>query len=232
MKTVNLFTIGLVCMLVNPAMATLLEVPTLGNILDDPTLDNIVSSDNSYVALGAESGSVSLSLCLENAGFADRNIFGIFDFSDPAQKLELFNGKNDSGDSVIIRFNVDNHEAWIKSREKVAIGSTFGFYLDSTYNYELGGGFFYSDPSLNTGPDYNVNHALLFDTRDIATVGSEIIIALEDIRINSDRYLYDGDFNDMVVGVSMVTIAQPVPEPTTLALLSMGCLFFVRKRKG
>jgi len=35
--------------------------------------------------------------------------------------------------------------------------------------------------------------------------------------------------NDL--SLPMVSSA-PVPEPTTLALLSMGCLFFVRKRKG
>ena len=213
------------------AQATL----SLGTILNDPALNNVIASDDSYISVDTESKAgkrMKVSIRNENAGFAATNEFGIFDYSDPSNKLMIFDGKDSPRRSIQVTFDFDNNLAWTKPKHKVAIGSTFGFYLDSTATENMEGGLFYSDPLLNTGADYGIAKSLLFDTADVTGITGhpELVVAFEDLSIGATNYLYDGDFNDMVVGLSF-SGTTVVPEPATIALLGIGYVVFFSKKR-
>ena len=172
-----------------------------------------------------------LSIIVENAGFAGTNRMGIYSAADPSKKLEVFSGGDGVGDSAVLMFDPFSGEAWVDPAEKVSIGYTFGFYLDSTATSHKGGGLFYSDENLNDGADKGVEHALIFETRGLngAIEGNpDIVIGFEDLRFDSTNYRYDGDFDDMVVAMSSV---EPIPEPATIMLLGLGSLSLVSRRR-
>jgi hypothetical protein len=207
------------------------QLPLLDEILDKP-LGSLAASGQSLVRLGPCCHSTLAAILVENAGFANTNKFGIYDPADPSHKLELFAGGDEAGDSVTVQFDRTHRQAWVDSAHKVSMGSAFGFYLDSTARSCNGGGFFYSDEQLNTGADHGVEHALIFDTRGVRGLISgkpDVVIGFEDLRYDSTNYKYDGDFDDMVVGMKCVT---PVPEPATIMLLGIGCLSLVSRRKN
>ena len=137
----------------------------LGSILRNPELNGVVDSGQSYVSLDEGETSMVASILIEEAGFANSNTFGIFDCSNPVVKLELFAGVDTPDDSITVTFDFDNNQAWTNTANKVSIGSTFGFYLDSSVRSE--GGLFHSAPVLNIGDDEGIRKALLFDTNHI-----------------------------------------------------------------
>lgn len=206
-------------------------------VLDDiieEELGGVVDTGLDHLILDEDTKVFRASILLENAGYADENRFGIFDKST-GNTLELFSGSDGVDDSVEVRFNFVTGMAWVKGKPsvKVVIGREFGFYLDSSSN--SGGGFFYSDPALNAGTDPGQRHGLIFDTRDIdsETITDVIatVVAFEDLRTDSVNPSYDGDYNDMVVGLNNVMVSA-VPEPATLVLLGLGglSLFRVKRR--
>ena len=129
----------------------------LGTILRNPELNGIFDSGQSYVRLDEGATSLVASILIEEAGFANSNTFGIFDCSNPDVKLELFAGSDTPGASITVTFDFDNNQAWTDTANKVSIGSTFGFYLDSSVR--SAGGLFYSDPVLNIGVDEDLRKA-------------------------------------------------------------------------
>ncbi|MHC4499307.1 MAG: DUF4114 domain-containing protein [Planctomycetota bacterium] len=191
----------------------------LGSILTNPRLNDVIDSGQSYVSLDEGASSLAASILIEKAGFANSNKFGIFDYSDPTEKLELFAGWHTPGNSITVTFDHDNNQAWIDAANKVSIGSTFGFYLDSSARSK--GGLFHSDPAWNTGDDEDVRKALLFDTSNVwdITGNPDVVVAFEDLTYPSS----DEDFNDMVVGIAADNIVI-VPEPATLLLLGLGAV--------
>lgn len=220
-----------VSVIIGIAIATNAYATVVLDEIFDEALGNVSDTEQKYLTFDESGTSFQATILLENAGYADQNRFGIFDKAT-GNTLELFSGSDSVDDKVKIRFNFSMGMAWIGSEpgNKVEFGREFGFYLNSSAN--AGGGFFYSDSSLNTGLDLGQRHGLIFDTRyiesDSIIDAITAVVGFEDLR--ADYPSYDGDYNDMVVGLSNVT-ASSVPEPATLVLLGLGGLTLMKTKK-
>jgi hypothetical protein len=228
MKKFLLFLPFLLCIFLI-ASGSAMAVPTLNQILgtsfnpdySDTGLDLVQLIDTD----GTQDDATAF-LFLELAGFAATNKFGIYDPDNSSTMLEVFDGGDSPITSVTLAFDIDNGTVTNQTTNVTKnIGTTFGFYLDSTARAADGGGFFYSQTGLNSD---GFNHMLLFDTSDNSNgqlLGSDVVVAFEDLLNGGDQ-----DWNDMVVGVSDV---QPVPEPTTMVISSLfllGAGFYVRRK--
>ena len=165
-----------------PAMAG----PTLGTILSDPAYNSISASGASYVRLsdlgGGGDADALATILLEQASFADENIFGIFDRAT-GMELTLFVGDDTPGDQVVVNFDIGAGTAWINTDEAgaVTMGSEFGFWVDSSYYTD--GGKFYTDSSKNTGADLNVTHGIIYETTGVTGINGmpDVVVAMEDL---------------------------------------------------
>ena len=213
MRPVYLFTICCsVLALSLPAMAV-------------PQFDWLGSTSQYYLSLDADSGiqSVEFSLLGEEAGFAKWNRMGIYNRQDPLEMLELIQRSNEVGDSVVVMFDLDNQEAWVDENEKISIGPEFGFYLDNG-NSKNKGGLFYSETILND--DRIVPRPLIMEI----TKTPNIIISFEDMKLVPDNMNFNGEIDDLVIGISSGAQITVVPEPATIAMLGFGYLIFLRKK--
>jgi hypothetical protein len=144
-----------------------------------------------------EVSSGNADLLLEDAGFRNKNVFGMY----PAYEVPktpakddmrvIFKGQDRVGDS---NTNFDIPKDWVN----------IGFYLQTPQNHT-----YYSQLSLNN--DTPFNHFRLYENENIEGA----ILAMEDLFGGGDK-----DWNDMVVSVAPAN----VPEPSTMLVLGIGVI--------
>ncbi len=89
-------------------------------------------------------------------------------------------------------------------------------------------GLFYSETALND--DRIVSRPLTMDIVETP----DIVVSFEDIKLFPEKMYFDGQIDDLVIGVSSGTTTisvVAVPEPATIAMLGFGYLVFLRKKK-
>jgi hypothetical protein len=181
-------------------------------------------------------GVAAATIIIELAGFADQNIFGIYDRASPGNRLTVFPGRSDEGSSATISFsqNGDDYSVQVtrgnRRSSSLFESGLFGFFLTTPQ-----GNTFYSDSGLNEGyahPDHMYAYqgtggyfqsgplsGQLFDT-------NSYLLAWEDLR--GDNPSYDGDFQDMIVLAQSVL---PVPLPAAAIFLLSALPFLMPFRR-
>ncbi|MBY0522228.1 MAG: PEP-CTERM sorting domain-containing protein [Gemmataceae bacterium] len=140
---------------------------------------------------------VTSALHLEVAGYSGVNEFGWYNTSDAA------------GSEVL-------HTLFSGPTSPVTTGPTFspsgsfGLYLKTV------GGTYFSESSRNGAGETTHQHFAIF--KDTAT--GKLWIGVEDLPLTGTGVENGGDYNDMVVSLSAV------PEPSSMALLTLGALSF------
>jgi len=177
-----------------------------------------VIPNDSYWMLDDQVAGVTFTLSAENAGYADVNIFGLYQNQGTDHPLyyKIFSGGDTPFDSGTLSGAALASAGFL-------LDKAFGFYLDSTGG--ANGGIFTSDPM--GGHDNNgMDHMLTsFD-------GSTYTLFFEDLVLSNPGgsrccCSQEPDYNDMVINMSGMT---PTPLPGALLLLLGGIPFVLRKR--
>lgn len=157
--------------------------------------------------------------------------FGLYDVTDPSNRIEVINSSDAPGTKVAVALNADGSVRVLRNSEPSSdeqlATDRFGFYLDSPNN-----GLFFSDTSIN--PD-QTDHMLAYQGNGVDAIqlpgsaigvwtNDEYLLAWEDLFNGGDR-----DYEDFVV---MVDGANPVPEPSSVLcwLVLLGCFLLSKKR--
>lgn len=166
-------------------------------------------------------------LIFELAGFANTNAFGIYDVTNPGNRLTIFEGPNSAGSRGILAN--DGYEFCSQLWLGPATCRNFGSHLFGYFLYTPNG-VFYSDVDLNGD---EIDHMVAFEgganRGTIAGrpwVENEFILAWEDLWGGGDS-----DYDDFGVLVGPVL---PVLEPATLAMFALGLgalVLYTRRRR-
>ncbi|HJR30829.1 MAG TPA: DUF4114 domain-containing protein [Pseudomonas sp.] len=206
---------------------------------------------SSYWQIGGTGGSFNVILA-EIAGNANANTFGIFDPSNPGNRLQLFSGPDGPGAKGTLVYNGGGNFQFALFGQSATSatfgdGASFGYYLGTPVTNadgSLGTLYFFSDPSLNNsageaGNPYSdgMHHMVAYQggngTKINATGGdllsNEFLLGWEDQAFQHS----DLDYNDFVVLVESV---HSVPEPAVLGMFGLGVLllggFAALRRRG
>lgn len=155
-------------------------------------------------------------ILFELAGYANQNVFGIYDVTNPANRLTVFTGPNNAGTLgfLYLTGGTTYCAGTFASSSCSTFGTDrFGFFLATPGNHV-----YYSQVALN-GDGFD--HMVAFEGGSgRGTLGgrpwlaNEFVLAWEDLFGGGDQ-----DFDDFVVLVESVV---GVPEPGTLGLLGLG----------
>jgi len=178
------------------------------------------------------SGTSAATFIVELAGFADSNIFGMYNVTDPSKRITLFAGAADVADKATVQIFANGSAQVVYTPVDIAGNPTgaavVDFYAIGTFSGNQFGYFittpnttFFSQESLNGDADQMVAYRgdgdliKLPGTNPGVWGSSSFILAFEDIAYAGS----DKDFDDLVVYVESVT---GIPEPTTLALVGLS----------
>jgi len=198
-ETCDLIIILLMTILLGGVAFASESKPDLYEITGYEGTQGIVSSD--YEKLNTTKAETVFQILLEDAGYCDENIFGIYSFTDIDGMITV-----DVMHQIFKGADVPGSEKNISG-----INSEIGFYLTTPQGYT-----YYSHTSLN--PDRE-QHMLLFSYSDVSDSES-FVVACEDL-----YGLGDCDYNDLVVKASNV---HGNPEPATILsffLAGLGLAF-------
>lgn len=213
-----------------------------------PGIDTVTDQTGYQLFQNTATSNSTASFMFEIAGFASKNQFGIYNVSNPLEKVEVFDGANYSGAASTIYFTDSAIVVWTGQldpdtgdlvtpppptfTEYDYNWNKFGFYLkrDNTT--------FYTQTSLNDGGYeqavvYQGDNQTVLDLpgrKSGRFMDNEYIIAFENMWLGGRT---DRDYNDLVV---MVESIEPFPEPRAIAGLaivgaSLGVLGCHPKRK-
>jgi hypothetical protein len=211
---------------------------SLGNLLSAPPnvstgclTDGIGQGGDAY---WSSVGRTSATLLLEIAGFANVNSFGIFDSSNPANRLMVFSGPAGPGSRAQISFATDGTVSITVGEDETRTAhfdsTAFGFYLRTGEGMTL-----FSNSALNPGGAdrmyaYRGNGARFISgplTRD-GDRSNDVFTASDAILAYEDLLTGDNDFQDFVV---LVRGVQPIPLPAAAWLFGGGLLAWSAARR-
>ncbi len=237
--------------LASTASATVVKGNALQGVLNDITVvgDSSVNVHTDQMrndelwSLTASGGSFA-TLVIELAGYENINSFGVYDYSNPLNSIELFAGDHVAGYKSTLSINaagvvsvvtLDDENAFVGYKAGLFERDRFGYYLNSG-----SGEIYYSQAILNESADGDVkgdDHMVAYQGQgdEIELPGAdkgtwtadEYILAWEDMPLATS----DKDYTDFVV---MVESVEAIPEPALLAIFGLGLAafgFVSRKRK-
>lgn len=182
---------------------------------------------DSYWSITGTAGSFSTVVFELSASQYDVQKFGVFDYADPTNYVQLFDGTVNVGTQATVGIQLDG--SVIVNMVDTGVdfgGNLFGYYFDSSSVCAGDGGFWHSDSALNT-TDAGKDHMYAYQgtNTDMVQIGSwapglwtdsEFILAFECGAFSGGC---DGDYDDFVV---MVESVNPVPVPGAVLLGILG----------
>jgi hypothetical protein len=164
---------------------------------------------------------LSATIVVELSRIARKNEFGIYDASDPSNRIQLFAGRDGAAAKSVVEFTRDGDGFDVSADgQKIGeIGRNFGFYLAVSKHKA-----YFSDSQLNDGQE---DHMVAYRGNGDAFVGGPLagssfaasmyLLGFENLSFRRG----DRDYQDFV---ALVDTMAPVPIPSGIALLGSALI--------